>query len=165
MLAFAWSDRAGIVRTFCQTNTRNDRTCDFWPGKLLMADRNNLQCIVAECSPACSSEHDRWELMFMLATSWKTDLQCSLVGKEFMYTGLQGIGNAYLIVCDVMCSFIIFKYQFVCIMGFSARGQCSISQGWDNVRTEGECIIHPRPLLHCPSAQTNPILDTKLVSK
>ena len=47
----------------------------------------------------------------------------------------------------------------------SARARCSNGQGQDNVRTEGECISHSRPLLHCPSALTKPVMHTKLVSK
>jgi len=40
------------------------------------------------------------------------------------------------------------------LLGFSARGQCSNGQGWDNAQAEGECIIHPKLLLHCPSPLT-----------
>ena len=47
----------------------------------------------------------------------------------------------------------------------SARGQCSNGQGRDNAQAEGECIICSRPLLHCPSALTKPVMHTKLVSK
>ena len=49
-----------------------------------------------------------------------------------------------------------------CITGFSAQGQCSKGRGRDNARAEGECIIYPRLLLHCPSALTNsPIMQKK----
>jgi len=53
------------------------------------------------------------------------------------------------------------------LRGFSACGQWSNGQGQDNARAKGKCIIHPRPLLHCPSALINPIhvMHTKLVYK
>jgi len=33
------------------------------------------------------------------------------------------------------------------------------------IMPEGECIICSRPLLHCLSALTKPVMHTKLVSK
>jgi len=45
----------------------------------------------------------------------------------------------------------------------SAQGWCSNGQGWDNAQAKGECIICWRPLLHCPSALTKPVMHTTLV--
>ena len=36
-------------------------------------------------------------------------------------------------------------------------------EGEINAQAEGECIICSRPLLHCLSAQTKPVMHTKLV--
>jgi len=47
----------------------------------------------------------------------------------------------------------------------STRGWCSNGRGRDNARAEGECISRSRPLLHCRSALTKPVMHTKLVSK
>jgi len=85
--------------------------------------------------------------------------------------------NAHMIKHDVYCmnahtgklSFIFINH--ICLsskilMEFSTWGQCSNGLGWimhslngrghDNAQAKGECNIHPRPLLHCPSALTNP---------
>jgi len=44
------------------------------------------------------------------------------------------------------------------------RGLHVISaRGWD--KDEGKCISCSRPLPHCPSALTKPVVHTKLVSK
>ena len=47
----------------------------------------------------------------------------------------------------------------------SARGRCSNGRGQDSAQAKGECIIRSRPLLHCPSGLTKPIMHTKLVFK
>jgi len=40
------------------------------------------------------------------------------------------------------------KIPVLCALrGFSAQGQSSNGQGWDNAQVKGECIIHPRLLL------------------
>ena len=55
----------------------------------------------------------------------------------------------------------MFKYQLCALQGLiRARGRCSNGQGQDNARAEGECISRSRPLLHCPSALTKPVMHT-----
>jgi len=56
--------------------------------------------------------------------------------------------------------------SFHALWGFSAQGQRgTYGRGRDNAQAKGECIIHPRPLLHCPSALTYPRIAQKLVDK
>jgi len=66
-----------------------------------------------------------------------------------------------------MQTYIIRQIPVVCALQglISARGRCSNGRGQDNARAEGECIIRSRPLLHCPSALTKPVMITKLVFK
>jgi len=64
----------------------------------------------------------------------------------------------------------MFKYHaVVCALWglISAQGRYSNGRGRDNARARGECIIHLRPLLHCPSAliKPKPVMHTKLVFK